>query len=88
MEIDLHNLKEFIVKTLNLYDVQPSDIGDDEPLIESGLELDSLDVLELVMALEKHFGIKIESSEESKVAFKSVSSLAAFLKKCQLEKSA
>jgi acyl carrier protein len=79
MATDYQKLKEFIIKTLNLDDIQPEDIGDDEPLIESGLELDSLDALELVLALEKCYGIKIETSEEAKIALESVSSLATFL---------
>lgn len=65
-----------IVETLNLDDVEPSDIGDSEPLFGSGLELDSIDALELVVSLEKRFGIKIGSSEESKAALESVDTLA------------
>lgn len=72
----LADLKVLIVETLNLDDVQPSDIDDDEPLFESGLDLDSIDALELVVSLEKKYGIKIGSSEESKTALSSVASLA------------
>lgn len=72
----LADLKSMIVETLSLDDVDPSDIGDDEPLFGTGLELDSIDALELVVSLEKAYGIKIGSSEESKAALASVNSLA------------
>ncbi len=73
-------LKHIIVQTLRLEDITPEQIKDDEPLIGSGLALDSIDALELVVQLEKEFGIKISSSEESKQALASVSSLAAFIR--------
>jgi len=72
-------LKSMIVETLNLDDVAPEDIDDDEPLFESGLELDSIDALELIVSLEKKYGLKIGSSEESKAALQSVSALAEFI---------
>ncbi len=72
----LADLKSMIVETLNLDDVAPSDIEDNEPLFGSGLDLDSIDALELVVSLEKKYNIKIGSSEESKAALESVSKLA------------
>ena len=72
----LAELKRMIVQTLNLDDVDPSDISDTEALFGAGLELDSIDALELVVSLEKKYGIKIGSSEESKAALESVSTLA------------
>ncbi|MGH8018959.1 MAG: phosphopantetheine-binding protein [Opitutaceae bacterium] len=74
-----HRLKRIIVETLKLEGVQPEEIDENEPLVGSGLALDSLDVLELVMRIEKEYGIKIKSSEESRKALASVSSLAAFI---------
>ena len=77
----LHNhLKRLIVETLRLEDVKPEDIQDDMPLIGSGLSLDSIDAVELVIKFEKEFGFKIRSSEESRQALASVSSLAAFIR--------
>ena len=75
-------LKQLIVATLKLDGVRPEDIPDDEPLIGSPrLGLDSIDALELVLAIEKEFGVKIGSSEESRQALASVSALADYLRK-------
>ena len=76
----ISRLKQLIVTTLQLEDVSPSDLADDEPLIGSGLNLDSIDALELVVTLEKEFGIKITSSEESRQALASVAHLAEFIR--------
>ena len=76
----LPRLKSIIVETLRLEDITPSEIPDNEPLIGGGLSLDSIDALELVVKLEKEFGIKITSSEESRSALASVNSLAAFIR--------
>jgi|UniRef100_UPI004048C952 acyl carrier protein len=73
-------LKVLIISTLKLEDVSPEELTDDEPLIGSGLNLDSIDALELVVALEKEFGIKISSSEESREALSSVAHLAEFIR--------
>ncbi len=77
----LLRLKTLIVTTLKLDDVKPEDIPDDEPLIGSArFGLDSIDALELVLALEKEFGIKIGNSEESRNALASVRSIAALIR--------
>lgn len=74
-------LKSLIIATLKLDDVRPEDIPDDEPLIGSPkLGLDSIDALELVLVLEKEFGVKIGSSEESRKALESVNALAEYLR--------
>ena len=74
-------LKILIVQTLRLKDVKPEEILDDEPLFgTSRFDLDSIDALELVLRLEKEFGIKIGSSEESRLALGSVNTLAAYLR--------
>jgi acyl carrier protein len=74
-------LKTLIVETLRLDDIRPEDIPDDEPLFGSTrFGLDSVDALELVVRLEKEFGIKISSSETSREALSSVSHLAAFIR--------
>jgi acyl carrier protein len=74
-------LKSLIVETLRLDDVRPEDLPDDEPLFTSSrFGLDSIDALELVVRLEKEFGIKIGSSEESRRALASVAALAAYIR--------
>lgn len=73
-------LKQLIITTLKLEDVSPADLADDEPLIGSGLNLDSIDALELVVTLEKEYGIKISSSEESRQALASIAHLAEFIR--------
>jgi acyl carrier protein len=74
-------LKSLIVETLKLDDVRPQDIPDDEPLFGSPrFGLDSIDALELVVQLEKEYGVKISSSEESRKALASVGALAAFIR--------
>lgn len=73
-------LKRLIVDALKLEDVRPEDIPDNEPLIGAGLNLDSIDALELVVQLEKEFGIKISNSEESRSALTNIAQLAAFVR--------
>lgn len=76
-------LKRLIVETLNLSDVDPASIADDEPLFGTGLGLDSIDALELVLSLEKKYGVKITSSEQSRRALASVNTLAGFIERRQ-----
>lgn len=74
------HLKTLLIETLKLEDVTTDDLDADEPLIGSGLNLDSIDALELVVQLEKAFGIKISSSEQSREALASLNALAAFIR--------
>jgi len=73
-------LKELIIRTLKLEGVAAADLRDDAPLFGSGLDLDSIDALELVVSLEKEYGIKISSSEESRQALASIDRLAEFVR--------
>jgi acyl carrier protein len=74
-------LKTLIIATLKLDGTAPADLPDDEPLIGSPrFGLDSIDALELVLAIEKEFGVKIGSSEESRRALGSVNTLAAYIR--------
>ena len=78
-------LKTLIIATLNLDGITPEDIPDDEPLIGSPrFGLDSIDALELVLAIEKEFGVKIGSSEESRQALTSVRTLVTYLRSRQV----
>lgn len=82
-------LKALIVETLKLDDLRPEEIPDHEPLFGSPrFGLDSIDALELVVRLEKEFGVKISSSEESRQALASVASLAEFIRTRQAASSA
>jgi len=74
--IVVREVKQMLIESLDLEDIEPSDLADDEPLFESGLDLDSIDALELVVGLEKKYGIKIGNSEESKRALRSIDTLA------------
>ncbi|WPP48764.1 phosphopantetheine-binding protein [Catalinimonas niigatensis] len=73
-------LKKDIIEYLNLEDLEPADISDEEPLFGDGVGLDSIDALELIVLLEKNYGIKIESPEEGKKVFRSVASMADYIK--------
>jgi len=75
----IEELKALIVKSLKLEDVLPSDIDPDAPLFGSGLGLDSIDALELVVALEKTYGIRIPDEDVGKEAFASLSALAGYV---------
>ncbi|HEV7785452.1 MAG TPA: phosphopantetheine-binding protein [Thermoanaerobaculia bacterium] len=72
-------IKRLIVESLNLEGMKPEMIEDDVPLFGEGLGLDSVDALELVVALEKEFGIKIKSQEIGREVFSSISTLSEFI---------
>ena len=73
------DLKEMLVRDLKLQDVNPEEIADDDPLFEEGLGLDSLDAVELVVLINKHYGIQIQDMEEGRIAFASINALADFI---------
>lgn len=73
-------IKELIISSLELEDVQPEDIKDDAPIFGAGLGLDSIDALELGVAIKKKFGVKLSAeNEDSKKHFASVNALAEFI---------
>lgn len=72
-------IKHLLVDALHLQGLSPANIVDDAPLFGAGLGLDSVDALELVVAIEKEFGIRIQNHEVGEEAFASVSALAAFV---------
>ena len=75
-------LKELIISSLNLEDVTPEDIDTDAPLFGEGLGLDSIDALELGLALKKTFNVTMTGeSEEDKKHFASVAALADYIEK-------
>jgi acyl carrier protein len=76
-------LKKIIIEELNIEDIAPEDIGDDEPLFGKKLGLDSIDavevVFEVVFQVEKHFGVAIKDMKEGRPALQSINALAAFI---------
>lgn len=75
-----HDLKALIIEVLNLEEVTPENIDTQAPLFGDGLGLDSIDALELGLAIKNQYGIVLSSeSEETKKAFYSVKTLADFI---------
>lgn len=72
------HIRKLIIEKLRL-EVKPAEIKDDQPLFGEGLGLDSIDALELVVALEKEFGVTIGDEEVGAKAFQSLNALVAFI---------
>lgn len=73
------DLKVQIIAQLNLQDVKPEDIGDDQPLFMEGLGLDSIDALELIVLLQQQYKIKLANADEGPKVFQSVKTMAAYI---------
>ena len=82
MDTLLQELKSFIVETMNLEDMAPADIDDDTLLFAAdGLALDSIDALELVLALKKKYGVVLEANDEqTRQHLRSVATLAVLIR--------
>jgi len=72
-------LKQQIIDSLNLQGMKPEDIDDNAPLFGEGLGLDSIDSLELMVLLERNYGIKIEDAREGRKILQSVQSMAEYI---------
>jgi acyl carrier protein len=79
MEDLIYKLKQEIITELKLEDITPEDIDADSPLFAEGLGLDSIDALELIVLLEKNYGIKIEDPKDGKKIFYSVRTMAEYI---------
>lgn len=75
----IEKLKSEIIEVLNLEDLTPADIDADAPLFGEGLGLDSIDALELIVLLERNYGIKLKDAAEGKEVFKSVAVMADYI---------
>lgn len=79
MEALKKELKEKIIEALNLEDMTPDDINDNDMLFEEGLGLDSIDALELIIILDKDYGIKLTDPKEGKKIFQSIQTMAEYI---------
>jgi len=72
-------LKEEIIEVLNLEGMAPADIDENAPLFGEGLGLDSIDALELIVLMEKNYGIKLEDPKKGKEIFSSIKTMAEYI---------
>lgn len=79
MEQLIEDLKTQIIQVLNLEDMEPQDIENDAPLFGEGLGLDSIDALELIVLMEKNYGIKLKDPAQGKQIFQSVTVMAQYI---------
>lgn len=81
MDSLIQELKEEIIQALNLEDMTPEDIDANAPLFGEGLGLDSIDALELIVLMERNYGIKLNNANEGKEIFKSIQVMADYISK-------
>ena len=79
MEDLIVKLKKEIIEVLNLEDVKPEDMDENAPLFGEGLGLDSIDALELIVLMEKNYGIKLKDPNQGKEVFKSIKVMAEYI---------
>lgn len=85
MEALKEELKSKIIEVLNLEDIAVADINDNDALFGDGLGLDSIDALELIVMLDKDYGIKLVDPKEGKTIFKSIEVMAAYIAENRLK---
>jgi len=73
------DLKAQIIAQLNLQDMRPENIGNDQPLFVEGLGLDSIDALELIVLLQQEYKIKFTNAEDGPKVFKSIRTIAEYI---------
>lgn len=83
----MSDLKSQIVAQLNLQDIKPEDIGDDQPLFVEGLGLDSIDALELIVLLQQQYKIKLNNADEGPKVFRTVRTMAEYITAHQAQNS-
>ncbi len=77
----IEKLKVELIEELNLEEISPDEIDPAAPLFQEGLGLDSIDALEIIVLLEREYGIKITEKEEGRQAMQSVNTLAEYIEK-------
>jgi acyl carrier protein len=75
----MQKLKWQIIERLNLKDLKPENIGDDQPLFVEGIGLDSIDALELIVLLQQEYNIKLSNAEDGPRVFHSVRTIADYI---------
>lgn len=83
-EVIIESLKAGLIEQLNLKQFTPDQINADEPLFGGGLGLDSIDALEIIVLIEKNYGVKISNPEEGRQVLKSIRSIAEFIESKRL----
>ncbi len=81
MEDLILKLKKEIIEVLNLEDIKPEDIDENASLFGEGLGLDSIDALELIVLMEKNYGIRLQDPNQGKEIFKSIAVMADYISK-------
>ena len=79
MEKLIEELKKQIIEALNFEDMTPADIDADAPIFPEGLGLDSIDALELIVLMERKYGIKLKDPKQGKEIFRSVRTMAGYI---------
>ena len=79
MEQLIQELKEHLIEDLNLEEITPDEIDAEAPLFGDGLGLDSIDALEIILILEKYYGVKLRNTADAKPIFYSVKTLAQYI---------
>jgi acyl carrier protein len=77
MENIKEQLKSLIVRSLRITDLTPDQLRDDQPLMGSELEIDSIDILQLILEIERHFGIRLVTGKFERGVWESINTLAA-----------
>jgi acyl carrier protein len=75
----MQKLKEQVIERLNLKDLKPENIADDQPLFVEGIGLDSIDALELIVLLQQEYNIKLSNAEDGPRVFRSIRTMAEYI---------
>ena len=75
----MQKLKVQVIERLNLKDLKPADIGDDQPLFVEGIGLDSIDALELIVLLQQEYNIKLSNADDGPRVFHSIRTMADYI---------